>query len=745
LSLIKELKRRNVFKVGVAYLVVSWLIIQISALAVPALNLPAMVNTLVFYFLLIGFPVALLFAWAYELTPEGIKKSKHVESEASITHLTGRKIDFIIIGALILVIIGLSYSHYNQMPIEQKQDNVGLSESVSIAVLPFADMSPDKDHEYFSDGISDEILNLLAKIPKLRVTSRSSAFSFKSVNPKPGIPEIAEKLGVNHVLEGSVRKSGNQVRITAQLIDAASDKHLWSETYDRNLSDIFKVQDEISAAIVKALKAKLGINIVSHSSNSQSINPEAYDLYLQGKQAFENGSFEGYEEAIDLYKASLEIEPNFENSLLGLATTQLRQIGTGSKKFNPEVLIETKQLVDKVLEKNHNSGDAYVILAMMESLKDSTNRSLIKNYIKEAYRLDPYNAEIIATYAGLLGKKDEETVKALFKRAEKIDPLNVNILLTKAGYLENRLNQYNDAELAYKKSANLNPKDPNSQFLLSVLYAHRLGDLYAAIISVEKAGDIDREDPDTGIHLSRYYLSLGDGIRALDYVDQAISLMPNSGEALMTKVAVLTYIGDKKQALELLNTTLNNSDVFYRRSSKHGLLRLGAKLLIEQEKYLEAEYLLLTYFPDLTNYDFSQPALEYDEIAMYSPVLSNIYRISGRNAQAQSVSTRNKTIDKALLLDDKRRLNGLDYIRLADTGMGRLRDEEVIEYLEASFDEGFYGDWRLFVMMNPVFNPLHNHPRYIALVKRFEDEMARQLALVNARELQYNKMQDKSL
>ncbi|MDH5434838.1 MAG: hypothetical protein OEY19_12915, partial [Gammaproteobacteria bacterium] len=586
MSLIKELKRRNVFKVGVAYLVVSWLIIQISALAVPALNLPAMVNTLVFYFLLIGFPVALLFAWAYELTPEGIKKSKHVESEASITHLTGRKIDFIIIGALILVIIGLSYSHYNQMPIEQKQDNVGLSESVSIAVLPFADMSPDKDHEYFSDGISDEILNLLAKIPKLRVTSRSSAFSFKHTIPRSSIPEIAEKLGVNHVLEGSVRKSGNQVRITAQLIEAKSDKHLWSETYDRNLSDIFKVQDEISAAIVEALKTKLGVNIVSQSSHSQSINPEAYDLYLQGKQAYEIKSFQSLEESIKLYKASLELEPEFDKAMLGLARTLAQQIITGSK-YESDILDEAKLLVDKVLEKNSDSAEAYFVLANLISANNrigGADRKSSEQYINESYRLDPNNADIIAEYAMQLGAKNEDMAKTLFKRAEKIDPLNAEIHFLKGIYLYSIVHKYDEAEQALKKAISLNPEDGNNHFQLAILYRNYLGDLYSTIVELKKTRILDPEDPDSSIYLSRTYLSLGDGERAIYYANKAIDILPTSGEALMTKVAALIFNGEKKKAFSLLNITLNNKDVFYRRGAKILLIRLGIKLLLEQEE-----------------------------------------------------------------------------------------------------------------------------------------------------------------
>ena len=235
MSLFSELKRRNVFRVGIAYLIVAWLTLQVTDIVVPILELPDVFDRGVLLLLAIGFPFALIFAWAFEMTPEGVKKEKDVDRAVSITQHTGRKLDFIIIGVLTVAVAIFAL------------DKFVWTESVApktIAVLPFVNMSDDSEQEYFSDGLSEELLNLLAQIPELRVTSRTSAFSFKGKDAT--IAEVGRTLDVEHVLEGSVRRSGDTIRITAQLINVSTDTHVWSDSWDRDFQDVFVIQDEIA-------------------------------------------------------------------------------------------------------------------------------------------------------------------------------------------------------------------------------------------------------------------------------------------------------------------------------------------------------------------------------------------------------------------------------------------------------------------------------------------------------------------
>ena len=283
-SLFEELKRRNVFRVGVAYVVVAWLIIQVIETVSEPLSLPDWTEAFFIVLLLAGLPIALLFSWAFELTPEGLKKTKDVKVEESVTANTGKKLNNTII---IVLVLALGYFLWERQGLVEQaeehaaEDLIEVTETtgaVSVAVLPFVNMSADPEQEYFSDGISEELLNLLAKIPELRVPARTSSFQFKGQNLDIG--DVAKQLNVKHVLEGSVRKADVRVRVTAQLIEADTGYHLWSETYDRELDDIFAIQDEISAEIVAALSDTLGISVDEAPHVSAAASSEAYKLLL---------------------------------------------------------------------------------------------------------------------------------------------------------------------------------------------------------------------------------------------------------------------------------------------------------------------------------------------------------------------------------------------------------------------------------------------------------------------------------
>jgi len=303
-----ELKRRNVVRVAIAYAVVSWLSIEVSATTFPMLKLPEWAATFVTVLLIIGFPVALIFAWAFEFTPEGLKKEKDVDRSESITHITGRKIDFVIIGVLAVAVGFLLFDklYLGEGDIatdDAAQEIIATEVRQSIAVLPFVNMSSDPEQEYFSDGLSEEILNLLAKIRGLKVIGRTSSFAFKGKNED--LRDIGQALGVNTVLEGSVRKSGERVRITAQLIDVSDGSHIWSESYDRTITDIFAVQDDVAAAIIDALQIHVGAN---PARGRPTENTEAYALFLKARVSL--NMYES-QDAEELVLKAIELDPNF--------------------------------------------------------------------------------------------------------------------------------------------------------------------------------------------------------------------------------------------------------------------------------------------------------------------------------------------------------------------------------------------------------------------------------------------------
>ncbi len=280
MSFFDELKRRNVFRVAFAYAIVAWLVLQVGDALAPALRLPDWVNTLLAYFLILGFPMALFFAWAFELTPEGIKKEKDVDRSESITHVTGRKLDFAIIGVLAIAVV-----YFIAEKIFWADDLATESQvNASVAVLPFVALSSGEDDGYFADGLTEEILNALAQLPQLQVMARTSSFFFKGRNLP--VPEIAARLNVAHIVEGSVRRDGERVRITAQLIRASDGFHLWSQSYDRTLNDVLAVQEDIAENIAEVLDVVLDDNARRIMRSAGIRDVEAFIAYQKGLEAF---------------------------------------------------------------------------------------------------------------------------------------------------------------------------------------------------------------------------------------------------------------------------------------------------------------------------------------------------------------------------------------------------------------------------------------------------------------------------
>jgi len=312
MSLIEELKRRNVIRVAVLYVVVAWLLMQVADVGMSALELPTWTGKLVLFLLALGFPVVLIFSWVYELTPEGIKRESEVDRTQSVTQETGRKLN-ITIAVLLVAAIGAVVvdrlvpeapapaepavettpapppETVTQAPTSVEPPAPQVAEA-SIAVLPFVDMSPNRDNEYFSDGLTEELLNALAKIRALKVAGRTSSFAYKGKDQDLRV--IGEELGVAHLLEGSVRMAGNQLRITAQLINAEDGYHLWSETYDRELNDVFAIQTDIAEHVAEALQVTLLGEDVARMQAGGTTDIEAYNDYLRGIYYLNQGSRE---------------------------------------------------------------------------------------------------------------------------------------------------------------------------------------------------------------------------------------------------------------------------------------------------------------------------------------------------------------------------------------------------------------------------------------------------------------------
>jgi len=509
-----ELKRRNVVRVAIAYAVVAWLSIEVSATTFPMLKLPEWAPTFVTVLLIIGFPVALLFAWAYELTPEGLKKEKDVDRAVSITQHTGRKID--------------------------RTDNG----QRTIAVLPFINMSDDSEQEYFSDGLAEELLNLLARIPELRVTSRSSSFSYKGKDFK--IADVGRELNVGHVLEGSVRHSGDQIRTTAQLIDVAEDAHIWSETWNHTLEDIFVVQDEIAQAVVAALK----IRLLGEAPRTDTTSPEAYALFLQSKALAAQFTAAGYLQAEAVVLRVLEIDSTYVPAWLWLARIYVR--GSGNGAWHPhEAYAKSRAAVMEALRLDADNAQAHAELARIARNYDYDLETARKEQ-ELALTLAPHDPRVLQG-AAWLARIDGDYAEAirLFKEVEILDPVSwrIKLDLGTSYFLSGRLAE---AKSAYAEVLELIPIGNVVNFRLGAVMLVS-GDLDDALLQMNKETQNGRRLAGRAM----VFHAMGDNGSAATELEKLIAI----GDRWTYELAqVHAYLGNLDESFSWLHRAIDRRD-----------------------------------------------------------------------------------------------------------------------------------------------------------------------------------------
>ncbi|MDH4021328.1 MAG: tetratricopeptide repeat protein [Xanthomonadales bacterium] len=556
MSIFNELKRRNVFKVAIAYAIVAWLLLQVSDTLVPALHLPEWFNSGVAFVLIIGFPIAVIFAWAFEMTPEGIKKEKDVDRSQSVTMVTSQKLNNAIIG---LLVVALGYFAIDKFVIDPKRDAVEIATAIedsreqipepaespatgkSIAVLPFVNMSSDKEQEYFSDGLSEELLNLLAKIPELHVAARTSSFSFKGQSIE--IPEIAARLKVDHVLEGSVRKSGNQLRITAQLIQADNGYHLWSETYDRQMDNVFQIQDEIATAVVQALK----ITLLGEAPRVRETTPEAYQLYLEGQHIRRQLSAPTLPKAISLLKQAVEIDPEYAPAWVELSYAYMWESGIGATPIDVAFPL-ADQAIERALEADPGYSQAYSTRGI-SNLYNKFNFQAGFQDLQLALQFEPGNAYLIgsnATATRILGRLDESI--RLYETALELDPLMTE-MRSWQGLAYLYAGQLDEAEAAFLTTLNLSSELSGGHFRLGRVLL-RKGRLDAALAEMElEAQGVYRS---TG--LSMVHHALGNFDASQSMLDELIEI--GSSSAAYQIAEVYGFRNEPDKAFEWLEEAL---------------------------------------------------------------------------------------------------------------------------------------------------------------------------------------------
>ncbi len=590
MSLFEELKRRNVIRVGIAYLVGAWLLAQAADLVLDVMGAPDIILRSLVAILALGFIPAVIFAWAFELTPEGIKRESEVNRTESITNVTAKKLDYVTIGLLIgaIAIVAVDrmlpqnkmgsepFSHDSSSVIpaqagiqnpETPPDHLKAAPPAkSIAVLPFVNMSSDPEQEYFSDGISEEILNALAKVKDLNVAGRTSSFAFKGENQD--LRQIGETLNVQHILEGSVRKSGNTVRITAQLIKVDDGYHLWSESYDRELDDVFAIQDEIANAILQQLKAHLMAGeqeaLVATRADSQ-----AYDLYLLAKQRIYERSRPTLEAAAELLDKAIAIDSNYAPAYAqrGIVALLLSDEDYGTTPIK-QALAQAKLYIDQAMRLDPEDPEALAALGLYYNNQPGKTEEAIAA-LEKAVSINPnlVNASNWLQAAYGSAGHPEKSIQILQEVVER-DPLYRPALGNISSYYNNTGQADKTAELIER----VRPSMPNDPFLfrLEADLHYAKAEYAKGLMAAEKALAIQPDNyPNQGT-VGQGLLSTGQyerlaseghpwqriiGLWALDRVEEATLLaqqQADSGNDIGSLIGVLANSGRQQAAVDFV-------------------------------------------------------------------------------------------------------------------------------------------------------------------------------------------------
>jgi len=541
-SFFSELRRRNVYKVAVGYAVVGWLLIQVATQVFPFFEVPNWAVRLVVLFIVIGFPIALVIAWAFELTPGGIKRTEEAD-RVYPGRSRGRAWMYVVISAGLLS-AGLFFLGRYTAPNENK---IGNAPAKSIAVLPFENLSRDPDNAYFAEGIQDEILTRLAKVADLKVISHTSTQRYKS-SPND-LPRIAKELGVANILEGSVQKSQDQVRVNVQLINAATDAHLWADSFDRKLIDIFAVESEIAAKVADILQAKLTGEEKHAISMQPTQNTEAYQIYLKGRYFWNKRTGPDLQKAVDYFKQAIEKDPGYALAYVGLGDSYILLSGFGAARPQDSFPL-AEAAAKKALEIDDTLAEAHTTLGFSLCVHHLDFASSIREF-ERAIALNPNYATAHHWFGDgpLLAVGQFDRAIAEGKRALELDPLSVIITADLgANYLVAR--RYDEAIEQFHKAIELDPRFYYAHWNLAEALEMK-GNMSEALAEYKKAVELD-DDPFVLALLGQAYAKLGQRDEALKILAQLPQIAAHRYVPSYSYALLHMALGEKDKAVEWL-------------------------------------------------------------------------------------------------------------------------------------------------------------------------------------------------
>jgi len=729
MSFFGELGRRNVFRVGIAYAIVAWIVVQIADIVFETIGAPSWVMQTLMLGLVLGFVVALIFSWAYEVTPEGVKRESEVDRSQSITGVTGHKLDRVIMG---LLVVSLAYFVWESriagpdpVPVaavdpQAIEETVTPVSDLSIAVLPFDNRSNLAEDAFFVDGMHDDLLTTLAKIGSMKVISRTSVMEYRDGSKK--IPQIAEELGVANILEGGVQRAGNQVRINVQLIDADTDEHLWAEIYDRELTaeNLFAIQSEISKAIADALHATLSPEEERRIATAPTDNLEAFDHYLRGRQLMSTREVDELEASTHEFLKAVELDPEFALAWVGVADSH--NLLSNYADLPEGAFYDIRdEAINRALEVDPHLGEAYASLGAL--LFDKYEEEAAEEAYRSAIRYSPNYATGWHWLANNIRSNTLRAHEALTYslRAAELDPNSAIILTSLAG---------NYAQLGdYEASDRYNRQ-------LLRLHPDFVGGLRALVGERQRDGDVAG-----AVDVRRRILELNPG-SALDVLqlagqlgsagafEEARTIAQSMGEDFpdhaLTPLAGLIVdlaIGDAQDVRSILSSVLSNDIGFVPRYIAGDIAAFHAELDIAFEAY-----------DHLAEGDFSAGNYRDDFLGTwegglchvtYSMLGSDGNEEHGRELLKASVDLYENTLVDLLHHPESRDFD-LCYLLAGE-------HDKALDIIELQLENNFVF-LRRWVHAMPPYDAIREHPRYVAAWTEYERRMAEQLEILRAKD-----------
>ncbi len=733
MSLISELRRRNVFRVGIAYVIGSWLLIQVADIVLESIGAPAWVMQVILLFLILGFAATVFFSWAFEVTPDGLRRESDVDRSQSITGVTGRKLDRSI---TVMLIVALGYFVWESrisdrapgaeqatveatgQPQAETAPGVEADGRKSIAVLPFENRSALVEDEFFTEGIHDDLLTTISKISSMRVISRTSVMKYKDT--VPNIREIAKELGVDHILEGGVQRAGNMVRINVQLIGTATDEHLWAEIYDRELTaeNIFLIQSEISQAIAEALQATLSPEEQEKINVVQTRNLEAYESYLLGRKLWTARTAESNAESVKHFQRAIDLDPGYALAYVGLSDAYLFKVEY--EGIAPgEVYPLAERALQTALQLDDQLGEAYASRGLLKrQARDYAGANI--DFLR-AIELNPNHLPTYNWYAGLLGSEGRsEDALAMFRKGLALDPLSA-VIRSNIGFRLAALGRFDEARKTFERGIEMHPGQNQAYGGMATYHGGVRGRIDDALLWDSKALAVDPTDAFTMAVMAFWYNDLGDFDTAERWLDRSIIAQPDNGMQKVARLSLEIHRDDMVEATVLANDVyerMQKTDIFGGRS-----LSLLRDIDITNGRFDDALERYETIYPEIVGADTPDINRSNSTTAVE---IAYLYIRSGKEEQGREL------LEAAIPAIDATPILGL-----TGSGWGKAqvyallgRKDEALAELQRGVDAGWRLGWRNAFDHDAIFDPLRDAPEFAAMRAKIAADMEGQLRRV---------------